>query len=134
MPVFRYTWLSCFCRLSEPPYNTHTTHSSCICRLETLYDGQFMLSTQLMVFYYPVILSHRRSTTVSLETYPLSSFLRSTPVVVLQRATSIRDLIISKSSSNLELAVSLSQNLIIQNIRFIFIFNHLLPRHSHYHH
>ena len=31
MPVFRYTWLYCFCRLSEPPYNTHTTHSSCIC-------------------------------------------------------------------------------------------------------
>ena len=31
VPVFRYTWLSCFCRLSEPPYNTHTTHSSCIC-------------------------------------------------------------------------------------------------------
>ena len=30
-----------------------------------------MLSTQLIIPYYPVILSHRRSTTVSLETYPL---------------------------------------------------------------
>ena len=36
----------------------------------TLYGGQFTLSTQLIVQNYPVILSHRRSPTVSLETYP----------------------------------------------------------------
>ena len=29
-----------------------------------------MLSTQLIILNYPVILSHQRSTTVSLETYP----------------------------------------------------------------
>ena len=36
-----------------------------------LYVGQFTLSTQLITQNYPDILSHRRSTTVSLETYPL---------------------------------------------------------------
>ena len=30
----------------------------------------------MIVLNYPVILSHRRSTTVSLETYPLYSFIR----------------------------------------------------------
>ena len=35
------------------------------------YRGQFTLLTQLIILNYPVILSHRRSTTVSLETYPL---------------------------------------------------------------
>ena len=38
---------------------------------ETLYGGQFTLLTQLIILNYPVILSHRRITTVSLETYPL---------------------------------------------------------------
>ena len=38
---------------------------------ETLYSGQFTLSTQLIILNYPVILSYRRSTTVSLETYSL---------------------------------------------------------------
>ena len=36
---------------------------------ETLYGGQFMLSTQLIIPNYPVILSHWCSTTVSIETY-----------------------------------------------------------------
>ena len=36
-----------------------------------LLHGQFMLSTQLMILNYPIILSHWHSTTVSLETYPL---------------------------------------------------------------
>ena len=36
---------------------------------ETL-NGQFTLSTQLMIQNYSVILSHRCRTTVSLETYP----------------------------------------------------------------
>ena len=38
---------------------------------ETLYVGQFTLSTQLIILNYPVILFHRHSTTVSFETYPL---------------------------------------------------------------
>ena len=42
---------------------------------KTLYGGQFTLSTRLIIFNYPVILSHRRSTTVSLETYLLYSLL-----------------------------------------------------------
>ena len=37
--------------------------------------GQFTLSSQLMILSYPVILSHRRNTTVSLESYPPDSFL-----------------------------------------------------------
>ena len=41
---------------------------------ETFYGGQFRLSTQLIILNYPIILSHRRSTTVSLETYPLYSY------------------------------------------------------------
>ena len=41
----------------------------------SLYGGQFTLSTQLIILNYPVILSHRRSTTVSLVTYTLYSQL-----------------------------------------------------------
>ena len=41
--------------------------------LETLYGGQFTLLTHLTIPNYPAILSHRRSTTVSLETYPFNS-------------------------------------------------------------
>ena len=39
--------------------------------LQPLRGCQFKLSTQLIKPNYPVILPHRRSTTVSLETYPL---------------------------------------------------------------
>ena len=42
---------------------------------KTIYGGQFTLSTRLIIFNYPVILSHRRSTTVSLETCLLYSSL-----------------------------------------------------------
>ena len=38
---------------------------------ETLYIGQFTLSTQLMIPNYPVIISHRDSTAVSSKSYPL---------------------------------------------------------------
>ena len=37
---------------------------------ETLYGGQFSLSTQFIKRNFLVILPYRRSTTVSLETYP----------------------------------------------------------------
>ena len=40
-------------------------------RFETLYGGKFTLSTQLIILNYLSILPHRRSSTVSLETYPL---------------------------------------------------------------
>ena len=36
---------------------------------ETLYGGQFTLSTQFIILNYPVTLYHRHNTTVSLETY-----------------------------------------------------------------
>ena len=39
--------------------------------LLTLYDGQLTSSTQLLALNYLVILSHRRSATVSSKTYPL---------------------------------------------------------------
>ena len=42
---------------------------------ETLYGGQFTLSTQLIIINYPVILFHRRGTTVSLESYPLYAYV-----------------------------------------------------------
>ena len=41
---------------------------------ETLYGGQFMSSTQLTKSNYLVILSHQRSTVVSLETYPFMTY------------------------------------------------------------
>ena len=47
---------------------------SCKRKLATAKTGQFTFSTQLMTQNYPVILSHPKSTTVSLETYPLYSF------------------------------------------------------------
>ena len=39
---------------------------------ETLYGGQFTLSTKWIMLNYPVILFHRRSTTVSVEMYPFT--------------------------------------------------------------
>ena len=41
---------------------------------ETLHSGQFTLSTPLTKVNYHIIFSHQRSTTVSLEIYPLYSF------------------------------------------------------------
>ena len=45
--------------------------------LWTLCGGQFTFSSHLITLNYPAILSHRRSTTVSLETYPLYSEYRT---------------------------------------------------------
>ena len=36
-----------------------------------LFSVAVTLSTQLIILYYPVVLSHQRSTTVSLETKPV---------------------------------------------------------------
>ena len=41
---------------------------------ETLYGGRFMSSTQLTKSNYLVILSHQRSTVVSLETYSFMNY------------------------------------------------------------
>ena len=49
---------------------------SCKRKLATAKTGQFTFSTQLMTQNYPVILSHPKSTTVSLETYPLYSLMK----------------------------------------------------------
>ena len=46
---------------------------------ETLYGGQFTFSTHLVVLNYPVRLYHRRSTAVSLETYPLYCIFKEFP-------------------------------------------------------
>ena len=50
---------------------------------QTLNDAQFKLSTQLIVPNYPVILSPRRSTIVSLETTPYLQLLHGTPMGLL---------------------------------------------------
>ena len=42
---------------------------------KTLYCGQFTLSTQLIILDYPVTLYNWCSTTVSLEPYPLYSYI-----------------------------------------------------------
>ena len=44
-------------------------------RSQSPYGGQLTLSTQLIILNYPVILSHRSTTTVSLETYPLQELI-----------------------------------------------------------
>ena len=54
----------------------------------TLYGGQFTLSTQLIIQNYRVILSHRRSTTVSLETYPFIQ-VKSDEVRILECRSSV---------------------------------------------
>ena len=43
--------------------------------LLTLYGGQFSFWTQLITLNYPDIHSHRRRSTVSIETYPLYSLI-----------------------------------------------------------
>ena len=55
------------------------------------YDGQFTLSTQLIILNYPGILSLRRSITVSLETFPLYSF--ALLVVLMVSARPLIDLL-----------------------------------------
>ena len=44
-------------------------------RFQSPYGGQLTLSTQLIILNYPVILSHRSTTTVSLEDYPLQELI-----------------------------------------------------------
>ena len=79
--VFRVIRHQPIAELHLPVYKPHTNHNSLIrsdegLTLETsayeyLYGGQFTLSTQLIKPNYLVILP--RSTTVSLETYPLDN-------------------------------------------------------------
>ena len=56
---------------------------------ETLYDGQFTLSTQWIILNYPVILSHRRRTTVSLETHSLYDWYIDRWITLFIRLTEI---------------------------------------------
>ena len=46
---------------------------------ETLNGGQFTFSTQSVVLNYPVGISHRRSTAVSLEIYPFYCIFKESP-------------------------------------------------------
>ena len=50
------------------------------------YGSQFTFSILLIILNYPVILSHRRSTTVSLETYPLFPIDSEVPDLLSQGA------------------------------------------------
>ena len=50
--------------------------------LESLYGGQFTLSTPLIKPNFCILLPHRRSTTVSLETTPSSNSLGSISAVL----------------------------------------------------
>ena len=54
--------------------------------LGTLYGDQFTLSTQLMKKNYHVTLPHRRSTKVSLKTYPLYYPVIITPSITFREA------------------------------------------------
>ena len=77
-PVAWITWLLCLSQLLV--FFVYDLSYPCIYprqrfSFETLYGGQFTLSTQLIIINYPVILSHRRGTTVSLETYPLYAYV-----------------------------------------------------------
>ena len=77
-PVAWITWLLCLSQLLV--FFVYDLSYPCIYprqrfSFETLYGGQFTLSTQLIIINYPVILFHRRSTTVSLETYPLYAYV-----------------------------------------------------------
>ena len=56
---------------------------------ETLYGGQFTLSTQLIILNNPVILSHRRSTTISLETYLLNWYVNGFQNLFWQKSTMV---------------------------------------------
>ena len=72
--------------VAPPPlYKLHTTHNSSIrsdegltletSALESLYGGQFTLSTPLILPKFLCTTPHRRSTTVSLETTPFIHLL-----------------------------------------------------------
>ena len=62
---------------------------------QTLYSGQFTLSTQSKILNYPVILSHWCSTTFSLEIYPL--YLHSSPALKTSKQEKNSSVLISFS-------------------------------------
>ena len=67
------TWSSLFCKKIIEPNYSYTCVSSEQMNEETLHGGQFTFSTQVIKPNCFVILLHRRSITVSLETYHLYS-------------------------------------------------------------
>ena len=71
-----------------------------IVSFSTLYDNQLTLSTQLIILNDPVILFHRRSSKVSLETCPLYSS-KSDQVRILERRCSTWGTTITKVSGGL---------------------------------
>ena len=106
-PVAWITWLLCLSQLLV--FFVYDLSYPCIYprqrfSFETLYGGQFTLSTQLIIINYPVILFHRRSTTVSLETYPLYAYVNV--VICLRKvliARKIRKTCSRRSQKDLQL-------------------------------
>ena len=62
--------------------------------LETLKGGQFTSSTQLIIPNYFFILSHQPRTTVSLEPYPLYSFISCHRSIVMLNASQNYELVV----------------------------------------
>ena len=67
--VRNINWLLALCHLLWQRANDQNVS------FETCNGGQFTLSIQLIILNYLVILAHLCSTTVSLESYPLYSFV-----------------------------------------------------------
>ena len=59
------------CKLKDLIKSQNLSQNAWNISFETLYGGQFMLTTQLIMPNYLIILSHWLSSTVSLETFPL---------------------------------------------------------------
>ena len=59
------------CKLKDLIKSQNLSQNAWNISFETLYGGQFMLTTQLIMPNYLTILSHWLSSTVSLETFPL---------------------------------------------------------------
>ena len=62
--------------------------------LEMLKGGQFTSSTQLIIPNYFFILSHQPRTTVSLEPYPLYSFISCHRSIVMLNASQNYELVV----------------------------------------
>ena len=84
--------------------------------LLTLYRGQFTLSTQSIKPNYPVILSHRHSTTVSLETYPLYSSFRLCVVLFTKQRQN------DKEKLALRLFATDKKHLSERRLKFLYIY------------
>ena len=67
------------CELKDLIKSQNLSQNAWNISFETLYGGQFMLTTQLIMPNYLIILSHWLSSTVSLETFPLYGDTKPNP-------------------------------------------------------